>query len=131
MEKQISFSVRGQKLYGMLHLPKGKGPAPALSMFHGFTGNRFEPHQLFVKTARRLAKDGIAVLRFDFRGSGESEGDFKDITVPGEIEDGRESLNFLSAQPEVDPNRLGILGLSMGGDRKGTRLNSSHLGISF
>lgn len=115
MEKQISFTVRGQKLYGMLHLPEGKGPFPALSLFHGFTGQRMEPHQLFVKTARALARTGIAALRFDFRGSGESEGDFKDVTVSGEIEDGRESLRFLGAQREVDPNRLGVLGLSMGG----------------
>ena len=115
MEKQISFTCVGQKLYGMLHLPEGKGPFPALSFFHGFTGQRFEPHQLFVKTARALAKKGIAALRFDFRGSGESEGDFLDMTMSGEVADALESLKFLRNQAEVDSNRLGVLGLSMGG----------------
>ncbi len=115
MEKQISFIVKGLKLYGMLHLPSGKGPFPALTMLHGFTGQRVEPHRLFVKIARKLAPQGIAVLRFDFRGSGESEGDFKDMTVSGEIEDALASLDFLASQPEVDKNRMGVLGLSMGG----------------
>jgi dipeptidyl aminopeptidase/acylaminoacyl peptidase len=115
MEKQLSFTVRGQRLYGMLHLPQGRGPFPALSFFHGFTGQRMEPHQLFVKTARRLASEGIASLRFDFRGSGESEGEFRDMTVSGEIKDAAASLDFLCGRSEVDKDRLGVLGLSMGG----------------
>ena len=84
MEKQISFTVQGQKIYGMLHLPEGRGPFPALSMFHGFTGQRDEPHRMFVKAARLISKAGIAVLRFDFRCSGESEGDFRKMTISGE-----------------------------------------------
>lgn len=115
MEKQVSFTVRGLKLYGMLHLPESRGPFPALSFFHGFTGQRVEPHRLFVKASRRLAKEGVATLRFDFRGSGESDGDFKDATVSGELEDAQASIDFLSAQDGVDENRLGVLGLSMGG----------------
>jgi hypothetical protein len=115
MEEQVSFTVHGQKLYGMLHLPKGRGPFPSVSFFHGFTGQRVEPHQLFVKTARRLAAMGIAALRFDFRGSGESEGNFRGVTVSGELEDASKSLDFLEKRPEVIKNRLGVLGLSMGG----------------
>ena len=115
MEKQIHFTVEGQRLYGMLHLPEGKGPFPALSMYHGFTGQRIEPHRLFVKTARKLAIEGFVVLRFDFRGSGESQGDFRDMTISDEIRDALASLDFLTSQPEVNPNRLGVLGLSMGG----------------
>jgi dipeptidyl aminopeptidase/acylaminoacyl peptidase len=115
IEKQVLFTVRRQKLYGMLHLPKGRQPFPAISMFHGFTGQRIESHQLFVKTARKLALAGLAVLRFDFRGSGESEGNFFNMTISGEIEDALASLDFLSQQPEVNKNRLGVLGLSMGG----------------
>jgi uncharacterized protein len=115
IEKQIHFTVEGQRLYGMLHLPEGRGPFPALALFHGFTGQRIEPHRLFVKTARKLVGEGFEVLRFDFRGSGESQGDFKDMTISGEIQDAHASLDFLKSQPEVNSDRIGVLGLSMGG----------------
>jgi hypothetical protein len=115
MEEQVSFTVKGQRLYGMLHLPQGRGPFPALSFFHGFSGQRMEPHRLFVKASRLLAQEGVASLRFDFRGSGESEGDFKDMTVASEIQDAKASLDWLGRQKGVDRRRLGVLGLSMGG----------------
>jgi uncharacterized protein len=115
IEEQIQFTVEGQRLYGMLHLPDGRGPFPALCFFHGFTGQRIEPHRLFVKTARKLAAEGFVVLRFDFRGSGESEGDFRDMTISGEIKDALASLDFLASQPQVDSSRMGVLGLSLGG----------------
>ena len=99
----------------MLHLPQGTGPFPVLSFLHGFTGQRFEPHRLFVKTSRSLAQENIASLRFDFRGSGESHGDFRDVTMSGEVEDALQSLTFLREQPEIDSKRIGVLGLSMGG----------------
>jgi dienelactone hydrolase len=115
MEKQISFKSHGETLYGMLHLPDVNRKSPAVVMYHGFTGQRIESHRLFVKMARRLMADGIAALRFDFRGSGESEGDFRDMTISGEIDDALAAIDFLCGQPEVDTNRLGVLGLSMGG----------------
>ena len=55
------------------------------------------------------------MLRFDFRGSGDSGGEFRDMTVTGEIHDARAALQFLSARPEVNGQRLGVLGLSLGG----------------
>ncbi|MFA0780897.1 MAG: hypothetical protein RJAPGHWK_002418, partial [Candidatus Fervidibacter sp.] len=79
-EQFVQFEVQGQRVYGMLHLPDGTSDTgkkvPAVAMCHGFTGNRIEAHRLFVKAARHFVQHGIAVLRFDFRGSGESEGDF-------------------------------------------------------
>lgn len=115
MERQVVFENEGQKLYGMLHLPDGVHRAPVVALFHGFTGTKIEPHRIFVKMARELMRKGIAALRFDFRGSGESEGDFVDMTVEGEISDALRSLDFLQAQPELDPHRVGVLGLSLGG----------------
>ena len=82
---------------------------------HGFTGTKCEPHWIFVKTSRRLAEAGIASLRFDFRGSGESDGEFGDMTVLTEVSDAGEALSHLARRDEVDGAKLGILGLSMGG----------------
>ncbi|MFN4179630.1 MAG: alpha/beta hydrolase family protein [Armatimonadota bacterium] len=114
-EHFVQFRVEGQAVYGMMHLPEDKGKFPAVALCHGFTGNRIEAHRLFVKMARMLAASGIAALRFDFRGSGESEGDFEQVTVSGEITDALAALDFLRKQPEIDADRIGLLGLSLGG----------------
>jgi alpha/beta superfamily hydrolase len=83
--------------------------------FHGFTGDRMESHWLFVKCARALAGSGIASLRFDFSGSGESEGEFREVTLEGEISDAQAAVEFFRQQNGIDAQRLGLLGLSMGG----------------
>jgi alpha-beta hydrolase superfamily lysophospholipase len=114
-EKLISFENHNQRLFGMVHIPESNNQVPAVLMLHGFTGNRIENHFLFVKMARRLAAAGYYAMRFDFRGSGESEGAFKDMTVPAEIDDAKVALAWLRNQPEVDPERVVILGISMGG----------------
>ncbi len=105
----------GQRIATMLHVPAGAGPFPAVLMMHGFTGDKVESHFLFVKTARALAEAGFAVARFDFRGSGESEGRFQDVTVEGEVSDALTVLDWLVRREEVDAARVGLLGLSMGG----------------
>ncbi|MBE3575998.1 MAG: alpha/beta fold hydrolase [Firmicutes bacterium] len=88
---------------------------PAVLLLHGFTGHKLESHRMFVKMARRLAQEGIIALRFDFRGSGDSAGDFADMTVANELSDAEAALAWLQARPEVDPARVGVLGLSLGG----------------
>ena len=52
---------------------------------HGFGGSK--DNQLFELIADSLQRHGIASVRFDFNGHGESEGRFQDMTVPNEIED--------------------------------------------
>jgi uncharacterized protein len=115
-EHSIQFEVNGQRLWGMLHLPlEASKPAPTVLMLHGFTGQRLEPHRLFLLLSRQFAEAGIASMRFDFRGSGESEGTFDQMTVPREVEDVVAAYHFLKSRPEVDGSRLGLMGLSMGG----------------
>lgn len=115
MEHPIFFENLGQRMYGMLHRPDGAQSAPAVVMFHGFTGHRTEVHCLFVRAARSLMARGIGVLRFDFRGSGESEGEFSQMTVDGEVGDGLRAVEFLASRPGVDPARIGVIGMSLGG----------------
>jgi len=76
---------------------------------------RLEAHFLFVKASRALERAGIASLRFDFRGSGESEGEFRDMTVETEVSDALRAVEEVCGLGEVDPERVGILGLSLGG----------------
>ena len=90
-------------------------PRPAVLMCHGFTGHRIEAHTLFVQAARAFAASGICALRFDFTGSGESEGAFAEMTVETEIADALAALEYLANRPEVDHQRIAVLGLSLGG----------------
>ncbi|MCY3741019.1 MAG: alpha/beta fold hydrolase [Candidatus Poribacteria bacterium] len=116
MERPIVFYNKGQQLNGVLHSPTASDtPCPAVAFFHGFTGTKVEPHRIFVKTARELAAIGFYALRFDFRGSGDSEGDFSEMTIGGEISDAIKSIDVLAAMPGIDTEHIGILGLSMGG----------------
>ncbi len=115
MEENVRFKSGRYNLSGVLHIPgKGKPPYPAVVMFHGFTGNKAESHFIFTRTARHLAGKGMAVLRFDFMGSGDSDGRFENMTLHTEINDGKKAVEFLMRDKRVDKNRMGVLGLSMG-----------------
>jgi dipeptidyl aminopeptidase/acylaminoacyl peptidase len=82
---------------------------------HGFTGNRIETRRLFVRLAGQLEKHGVASLRFDYSGCGESSGEFEEFTVQDYIRDAHTALKFLSSRRAVDSTRLGLLGYSLGG----------------
>lgn len=118
MIKPITFANEGQQLVGVLHVPdglEGGKKAPGIVMFHGFTGNETEDHRVFVHVARALCGSGFAVLRFDFRGSGDSDGEFENMTIPGEVSDAKKALTVMAQQEAVDKERIGVIGLSMGG----------------
>ncbi|MFZ0962973.1 MAG: alpha/beta fold hydrolase [Terriglobia bacterium] len=117
-ERFVDFpNATGKTLRGMLHLPTSAldRAAPGVVFFHGFKGSRTEAHVMFVKCSRALAQAGIASLRFDFYGSGESDGEFREMTLRGEVADGRAAVAFLRGQTGIDPERVGLLGLSLGG----------------
>jgi uncharacterized protein len=111
-EEKISFENHDQKIVGILHTPEVSN-SPAIIMCHGFTGNMHE-HGLFINAAREFCKNGFTVLRFDFRGTNESEGKFRDMTVSGEVGDLKGAINYIIKQ-RINKGKLGVLGLSLGG----------------
>lgn len=116
MQQAVELAVEGKTLRGMYHLPEPAGVrGPLVILFHGFTGNKLEPHRIFLKLSRRLADQGIAALRFDFSGSGESDGDFEEMTFFREVKEAGAILDYARSLPQVDPSRIGLVGLSMGG----------------
>ncbi len=109
---------KGKWLRGVIHRPTGSAGRrrwPGVIFFHGFTGDRMESHWIFIKCARTLAQNGIASLRFDFYGSGESEGEFREVTLQGEISDAQAAVEFFRRQKGIDSRRLALVGLSLGG----------------
>ena len=84
---------------------------PIVILCHGFTGNR--NGGLLRGIAQELEAKGIASIRFDFNGHGESEGDFQQMTVPNEIEDARHVYNWVKDDARF--GKIGIAGHSQGG----------------
>ena len=117
IESLVQFRNRsGKRLRGMVHRPAGaRRRMPGVVFLHGFTGDRMESHWIFVKCSRALAFHGIASLRFDFYGSGESDGQFDEVTLQGEVSDAEAAVEFFRKQKGVDGRRLGLCGLSLGG----------------
>jgi len=87
---------------------------PLVVLVHGHGGSRQE-NGGFTELASMLAEDGIASVRMDFPGCGESSESFVQNNITNMLKDIEASLEFAITQPSVDLGRLGILGYSMGG----------------
>jgi hypothetical protein len=110
--------VDGVTLAGTLSLPSDGAPSAAIVLL-GVAGPNdrdlsFAGHRAFAVVADRLTRSGVAVLRLDDRGVGASGGDWKTASYDTLAVDALAALHFLSARPEVDASRLGVMGLSEG-----------------
>lgn len=106
---------QGQKIFGVFHRPLSVKNPPAILMCHGLAGDKTGKYRIYVILAKQLSELGIASLRIDFRGSGDSEGDFADMTIESEVSDAIKALEFLEKDSKIDTTRLGIFGRSVGG----------------
>jgi pimeloyl-ACP methyl ester carboxylesterase len=111
------------KLSGTLTAPQdaasGPGPFPAVVLIAGSGPNtRDEPlmgHKFFLVLADWLTRHGIAVLRYDKRGTGASGGDYAKATTMDFAADAEAAAAYLRGRPEIDPRRVGLIGHSEGG----------------
>lgn len=119
-EKEVHFENEkaGIRLAGTLTLPKGKGPFPAVVLITGSgPQNRDEEvlgHKPFQVIADALTQAGMAVLRYDDRGVGASEGQFQPATWRDYADDAAAAVAFLKKQPQIAA--IGLLGHSEGGN---------------
>jgi uncharacterized protein len=118
--KDITFENGSVSLAGTVIYPTGNGPFPAIILVSGSGGQDrnsnlfgFEPFRLI---AEHLASQGIAVLRYDDRGTGASTGD-SPMTVTSKIlaTDVQAAVKFLKRDEQIDAEKIGILGHSEGG----------------
>ena len=110
--KTIHFQSRGEAIAGLLFRPTRSDPAPGIVVLGPFG---FVKEQAPMQYATRLARDGYAVLIFDPRYSGESEGTPRRLESPSaKIIDTISALDWLTAQPGVDRARLAALGVCQG-----------------
>lgn len=119
--EEVTFNnpVEKNKLTGTLTLPEGKGPFPAAILISGSgqqnRNSEVFGHKPFWVIADHLTKNGIAVLRFDDRGVGGSEGDLKNATSENFADDVRGGIEFLLKRKDIHPKKLGLIGHSEGG----------------
>jgi pimeloyl-ACP methyl ester carboxylesterase len=104
---------------GTLTVPPGAGRFPAVLLISGSGAqDRDETiagHKPFLVLADDLTRRGIAVLRVDDRGAGSTGGSHLDSTLDDLVRDVLCGLDFLRTRPEIDPNKIGLLGHSEGG----------------
>ena len=114
-QEPLCFESDGRRIAGTVHMPAGDGRCGAVVMVHGFRGQRCGARFMLVDLSRRLSAEGVASLRFDCRGCGESEGAFEELTPGGQLADAAAALSQLESCPRVDPSRIGVVGVSLGG----------------
>ena len=106
-------------LSGAITMPRGVGPFPAVVLVSGTGQNMRDEdvgdHKVFLVLADALSRHGFAVLRYDKRGVGGSNGDFHTATTADFASDADAAITWLRSQPAVDANHVGILGHSEGG----------------
>ena len=109
----------GNTLAGTLTIPEGEGPFPAMVLVSGSgQQNRDEElmnHRPFWVIADYCARHGIAVLRYDDRGVGGSDGEVKNATSMDFSYDAEAAFDYLRNRKEINATKVGILGHSEGG----------------
>jgi len=120
-EEQVRFASKdpGVQLAGTLTMPTGTGPFPAVVLLTGSGAqDRDESiggHHPFRVIADYLTRRGIAVLRFDDRGVGQSGGNAATATAADYAKDAQGALAFLRGRPGLNAKQLGLIGHSEGG----------------
>ena len=119
--EDVTFANAGADitLAGTLTMPEGDGPFPAVVLLTGSGAqDRDETilgHKPFAVWADALTRRGVAVLRYDDRGVGGSGGGSNDDTTADFATDARAAMDYLRTRPEIDANRIGLMGHSEGG----------------
>jgi len=109
----------GIELASTLTIPEGRGPFPAAILISGSgpqdRDETFMGHKPFLVLADHLTRNGIAVLRYDDRGFGDSGGDHWAATTADFATDAAAAVEWLVQQPEIRSDAIGLIGHSEGG----------------
>ncbi|MGB2634812.1 MAG: alpha/beta hydrolase [Candidatus Acidiferrum sp.] len=120
VEEQVTFSnaTAGVSLSGTLTLPKGTGPFSAAVLIAGSgpedRDGTIANHKPFLVLSDYLTRKGIAVLRYDKRGIGQSTGSADMATTMDLAGDAQCAIAYLKTRKDIDPARIGLIGHSEG-----------------
>ena len=99
---EISLQRDGLTLRGDIYKPAGKERFPVLVLFHGFMGTRGkadEKDNTFTTLTDAIVAGGIGVVKFDFNGHGDSDGNFSDMTIYSEVLDAAKIIDYVRSLP--------------------------------
>jgi hypothetical protein len=120
MQRSMMMQCGSEELAVSIHYPviSGETPPeryPLIIICHGFAGNRIGVNRLYVKAAQTFSRHGYLVIRFDFAGCGESSGDYGEHGLDSMVDQTRSVLDYAMGMECIDPNRVVLLGHSLGG----------------
>jgi dipeptidyl aminopeptidase/acylaminoacyl peptidase len=110
-DQRFTVTVGGADVVGVLHTPESR-PSACVVACHGMGASKDSDKYLLL--GRELPAAGLALARFDFRGSGESGGSHREATIETRVADLEAVLDYLAKRSELD-GRFGLLGSSLGG----------------
>lgn len=114
--EEVQFYNEAQQiqLAGMLFVPEGSGPFPAVVFAHG-SAPSFRGNRIILTEAKHLLDNGIVVLVPDKRGAGGSEGDWETASFDALGTDAVAAVDYLLARDDLSISYVGIIGASQGG----------------
>jgi alpha-beta hydrolase superfamily lysophospholipase len=115
MQRNVRFKSERLSLAGIIETPKNMRPGerrPCFLVLHGFGSNKSSNNcRLPVQMLNEL---GYVTLRFDMRGCGDSEGERARLICLEQVTDTQSAVSFMREQPEVVPDKIGLVGSSFG-----------------
>ncbi len=111
-KRMVTLQVDGLNIVGQFYLPGDQIPYPTVCVCHGIPAKSLDPSDRgYPLLAEKICHEGFAVLIFNFRGTGASDGN---LDILGWTRDLKAAIDYLSALPEVDRSHLSLLGFSGG-----------------
>ena len=112
--QHVSFKVKGTSISAWFYLPDNLSvPVPCIIMGHGFGGTKDMGLESY---ASRFIEAGFAVLIFDYRHMGESDGEPRQlIWIPYQLEDWSSAITYARGLKQIDPAKIALWGTSLSG----------------
>lgn len=107
-ETDVKFFSAGDPVAGILRLPEGDGPHPAVVQGPGWLG--LKDAKLYHPYHQAFTEAGIAVLIFDYRGFGDSGGPRGTLSPSMQLEDLINAVTYLQTRDDIDDDRIGVFG---------------------
>jgi dienelactone hydrolase len=116
VETVVSLAGGDHEIPATVCMPTAEGTYPAVVMLHGTGSSRDEAGGGYAYAAPVLAeKYGVATIRIDFMGNGDSTADYMGYTFESAVGDAVAAANYMAAQANIDADKIGVMGWSQGG----------------